>query len=472
MSEGKRADRVGCAEFRRNLASDAMDRRGFVKAGALGFGGLSLANLMRLEATTQNRKKVSRDKSVIILWKRGGPSQHETWDPKPDAPKEYRGAFGAMPTKVPGTHICDLLPKCAKMTDKFAIIRSLHHKNAGHSAGDQILFTGYPPGKNPNENSYPSCGSIVAKQLGHLSPELPPYVMIPRTLPGVEPAYLGKKYGPFYTQADPANDSTWPKNGGKFEVPNFELTDGLDFNRLDTRRNLLGSFDKIRRDIDNTGNAEAIDKFQQQALDIVTSSKARDAFNLDAEPMAIRERYGFMERYNAPTPDRCGVPAWSQRILLARRLVEAGVRLVTVDLRWWDTHVKGYESMRDGFLPRWDQAYTALLADLEQRGLMDSVMVVAWGEFGRSPKVNATGGRDHYPGVFSAAISGGGIRGGTVVGSSDDKGALPKDRPVRPQDVLATMYRHLGVDTTEQYKDFAGRPHPVLPFGEPIEELF
>ncbi len=472
MGESKRADRTGCAEFRRNLASDAIDRRGFVKAGALGLGGLSLASLMCAEAAVKNRKKVSRDKSVIILWKRGGPSQHETWDPKPDAPSEYRGAFGAMRTKVPGTQICDLLPKCAKMTDKFAIIRSLHHKNAGHSAGDQILFTGYPPGRNPGENVYPSCGSIVAKQLGHLNPALPPYVMIPRTLPGVEPAYLGKKYGPFYTQVDPADSSTWPKNGGKFEVPNFELTDGLDFNRLDTRRNLLGSFDKIRRDIDNTGNAEAIDKFQQQALDIVTSPRARDAFNLDAEPMAIRERYGFRARYNAPTPDRCGVPAWSQRILLARRLVEAGVRLVTVDLRWWDTHVKGYESMRDGFLPRWDQAYTALLTDLEHRGLMDSVMVVAWGEFGRTPKVNATGGRDHYPNVFSAAMCGGGIRGGTVVGSSDDKGAFPKDRPVQPQDILATMYRHLGVDTTEQYEDFAGRPHPVLPFGEPIEELF
>ena len=242
MARSERADLVGCPEFRRNLA---MDRRGFVKAGALGLGGLSLAHLMRLEAGVKDRKKVSRDKSVIILWKRGGPSQHETWDPKPDAPKEYRGAFGTMPTKVPGTHICDLLPKCAAMTDKFAIIRSLHHKNAGHSAGDQILFTGYPPGKNPNENTYPSCGSIVAKQLGHLNPELPPYVMIPRHLPGVEPAYLGKKYGPFYTGAAPADSSTWPKNKGKFQVPNFELAEGLDFNRLDTRRNLLGSFDKV-----------------------------------------------------------------------------------------------------------------------------------------------------------------------------------------------------------------------------------
>ena len=194
MGESERANRIGCAEFRRNLA---LDRRGFVKAGALGLGGLSLANLMRPEAGVKNRKKVSRDKSVIILWKRGGPSQHETWDPKPDAPKEYRGAFGAMRTKVPGTHICDLLPKCAKMTDKFAIIRSLHHKNAGHSGGDQILLNGYPAGKQPNVNIQPGSGAIVARQLGHLSPELPRYVMIPRTLPGVEPAYVGKKYGPF-----------------------------------------------------------------------------------------------------------------------------------------------------------------------------------------------------------------------------------------------------------------------------------
>ena len=469
MSQGERANRIGCAEFRRNLA---MDRRGFVKAGALGLGGLSLANLMRAEAAVKNRDAVSNDKCVIILWKRGGASQHETWDPKPDAPQEYRGSFGAMSTKVPGTQICDLLPQCAKMTDKFAILRSLHHKNAGHSAGDQILFTGYPPGRSPNENVYPSCGSIVAKQLGHLNPELPPYVMIPRHLPGVESAYLGKKYSPFYTQADPANKATWPQNGGKFEVPNFELTNGLDFNRLDSRRGLLNGFDSIRRDIDNTGNAEAMDKFQQQALDIVTSPKARDAFNLDAEPMKLRERYGFMPQYNAPTPDRCGVPSWSQRILLARRLVEAGVRLVTVDLRWWDTHVKGYETMRDGFLPRWDQAYTALLTDLEKRGLMDRVMVVAWGEFGRTPKVNSKGGRDHWPRVSPAIMFGGGIRTGQVIGATDKIAGECTERPIHYQDVIATMYQHLGLNPNAvTVEDTTGRPQYLCDTGRPILEL-
>ena len=452
----------GCEEFRRNLA---IDRRGFVKAGALGMAGLSLSQVLKAESAV-DPAKTSKEKSVIILWQRGGPSQHETWDPKPDAPQDYRGAFGAMSTNVPGIQICDLLPKCAKVMDKFSIIRSLYHTDAGHSAGDQIMFTGYPPNKgNPNENYYPSCGSIVAEQQGHLNPDFPPYVMIPRRLPGVDPAYLGKKYAPFETQADPAVE-------GPFNLPNFSLGDSLSLNRLDSRKGLLRSFDDIRREVDVSGSMEAADGFNQQAFDILTSPKARDAFDLDAEPRALRERYGFMPEYKAPTPDRCGVPAWSQRMLLARRLVEAGVRLVTVDLRWWDTHVKGYETMRDGFLPRWDQAYSALLHDLEDRGLSDNVMVVAWGEFGRTPKVNSTGGRDHYPNVFSASVSGGGIQGGRVVGESDSKGAEPKERPVKPQDVLATMYRHLGIDVTKQYLDHGGRPVPVLPFGTPIDELF
>ncbi len=456
------ANAFGCEEFRRNLA---IDRRGFVKAGALGMAGLSLPQVLKAESTA-DAAKTSNEKSVIILWQRGGPSQHETWDPKPDAPQDYRGAFGAMSTNVPGIQICDLLPKCAKVMDKFSIIRSLYHTDAGHSAGDQIMFTGYPPNKgNPNENYYPSCGSIVAEQQGHLNPELPPYVMIPKRLPGVDPAYLGKKYAAFETQADPAVE-------GPFNLPNFSLGDSLSLNRLDSRKGLLKSFDDIRREVDVSGSMEAADGFNQQAFDILTSPKARDAFDLDAEPRALRERYGFMPEYKAPTPDRCGVPAWSQRMLLARRLVEAGVRLVTVDLRWWDTHVKGYETMRDGFLPRWDQAYSALLQDLEDRGLSDNVMVVAWGEFGRTPKVNSTGGRDHYPNVFSASVSGGGIQGGRVVGESDSKGAEPKERPVKPQDVLATMYRHLGIDVTKQYLDHGGRPVPVLPFGTPIDELF
>ena len=444
----------------------SFNRRHFLKAGALGMTGLSLSDILRLQAASSSTPSQYKNKSVIILWQRGGPSQHETWDPKPDAPQEYSGAFGSMPTKVPGIHICDLLPNCAKHIDKFSILRSLHHTDAGHSAGDQIMFTGYPPQKgNPGVNIHPSFGSIVAEQQQQLCPDLPAYVMIPRRLPGVDPAYLGKKYGPFETLADPATE-------GPFRIPNFELSDSLSFNRLADRKSLLANFDGLRHQLDISDKIEAADEFTQQAFEILTSPKAREAFDLDAEPDHIRQRYGFMPAYKAPTPDRCGVPAWNQRILLARRLVEAGVRIVTVDLRWWDTHVKGYETMRDGFLPRWDIAYPALLQDLHERGMMDDVMVIAWGEFGRTPRVNKTGGRDHYPSVFSASISGGGIQGGRVIGESDSKGAEPRERPLRPQDVLATLYRHLGIDTHKAYFDFSGRPVPVLPFGDPINELF
>jgi hypothetical protein len=456
----KRLD--GCPEFRHTLQH--LDRRSFVKAGVLGSMGLSLSDLLRSEARASSPTPTSKVNSVIILWMRGGPSHIDMWDPKPDAPAEYRGEFGTRPTREPGINLIDLLPMSAKIMNKWAIIRSLHHHDAGHSTGDQICFTGYNAGPMPDENIHPSCGSIVSKQLGHLSPHLPAYVMIPRMNPGTGAAYLGVAHKPFETQADPAQP-------GPFRLPNFSLPEGVTLERVGDRKGLLKSFDSIRRAVDQSGQLEAVDRYQHQAWDIVTSTAAREAFDLDRESHAVRQRYGFMEQFNAPTPDRCGCPAWSQRVLLARRLVEAGVRLVTVDLRWWDTHVKGFESLKLGFLDRWDMAYTALIEDLESRGLLDTTMVLAWGEFGRTPKVNAQAGRDHYPGVFSAALAGGGIKGGTVVGSSDEKGAFPKSNPKTPQDVLATIYRHLGIDIHAEYLN-NGRPVPVLPSGKPVEELF
>jgi hypothetical protein len=441
------------------------DRRSFLKSGILGAAGLSLAGLLRLEARASSVSATTRGQpSVIILWMRGGPSHIDMWDPKPDAPAEYRGEFGVKSTCVPGIVLSDLLPQCGRIMDKWSIVRSLHHYDPGHSSGDQICFTGYLSGPNPDQNIHPSCGSIVARQLGHRTPTLPAYVMIPRMVPGTGPAYLGVTYKPFETGVDPAQP-------GPFKLPNFALPQGMTLEQLGCRRQLIRSFDGLRREIDSNGQVQALDQFQQRAWDILTSSAARDAFDLDREPGPVRERYGFMPPFDPRAANRCGAPAWSQRILLARRLVEAGVRLVTVDLRWWDTHVKGFESLRLGFLPRFDQAYSALIEDLDQRGLLSSTLVIAWGEFGRTPKVNNDAGRDHYPNVFSAALAGGPIKGGRVVGESDAKGAFPKTNAKTPQDVLATMYRHLGVNINAEYLNNAGRPIRVLPSGTPIDDL-
>jgi hypothetical protein len=456
--------REGCPKSRSTLQHP--DRRSFVKAGMLGSMGLSLSQLLRSEARASSVKPSAAGKltSVIILWMRGGPSHIDMWDPKPDAPAEYRGEFGTKPSKVPGINLIDLLPMSGRIMDKWSIIRSLHHHDAGHSTGDQICFTGYNAGPMPDENIHPSCGAIVSKQLGHLSPKLPAYVMIPRMVPGTNSAYLGVAHKPFETQADPAQP-------GPFRLPNFSLPEGITVERVGERKGLLKSFDAIRRDVDRNGQLEAVDRYQQKAWEIVTSSAARDAFDLDREPQAVRERYGLMPAFDPKASNRCGCPNWSQRMLLARRLVEAGVRLVTVDLRWWDTHVKGFESLKLGFLDRWDRAYTALIEDLEVRGLLDSTLVLAWGEFGRTPRVNADAGRDHYPNVFSAALAGGGVKGGRAIGESDEKGAFPKSNPKTPQDVLATVYRHLGIDTHAEYLN-NGRPVPVLPSGKPVDELF
>jgi hypothetical protein len=451
----------GCADLR---ATFTPDRRSFLKAGLLGTAGLSLADLLRAEARSPSPTRGGRPPCAIILWMRGGPSHLDMWDPKPDAPKEYRGEFGVLKTKVPGVLLSDLLPRSARVMDRWAIVRSLHHNDPGHSSGDQVCFTGYPAGPNPEDNVHPSCGSVVSRQLGHLSPKLPAYVMIPRMVPGTGPAYLGVAHKPFETLADPANP-------GPFRLPNFDLPAGVTLERLGDRRALLRGFDTLRRDLDTSGQLGAVDSFGRKAWDILTSRAARDAFDLDREPAPVRQRYGFMPPFDPKAANRCGAPAWSQRVLLARRLVEAGVRLVTVDLRWWDTHVKGFESLRVGFLPRFDRAFSALVEDLEARGLLESTLVIAWGEFGRTPRVNNDAGRDHYPNVFSAALAGGPVKGGRVVGESDAKGAFPKTNPKTPQDVLATLYRHLGVDTQVQYTNNAGRPVSVLPSGKPIEEL-
>jgi hypothetical protein len=453
----------GCDGFRQQML---LDRRALLKVGMLGAAGLALPDLLRAEAQAARAGKFAdKEKSVIILWMRGGPSQHDMWDPKPEAPREIRGEFSPISTNVPGIQLGELIPKSAKMMDKWSMVRSVHHRpedgNVGHSMADQICFTGYPPGPNPDMNVMPSIGSIVSKFQQHLTPDLPAYVMIPKINPGTAAGWLGSAYDPFVTLADPAQPVP-------FAVQNFGLAEGLTADRLTARRELLTPLDKISRARDMA----SMDEFQSRALDIVTGGKAQKAFDLESEPQSMRERYGLQAEFDPKDPTRCSAPNWAQRILLARRLVEAGVRMVTVDCRWWDFHVQGFDSQRRGFLPRWDQAYTALIEDLEQRGLLEKTLVVAWGEMGRTPRVNDKAGRDHWPYVFSAAFAGGGVQGGRAVGSSDQQGAVPKDNPKLVHDVLATMYRHLGVDYSLSNIDASGRPRQVLSEGAPIDELF
>lgn len=445
-----------------------IDRRGILHLGLLGGFGLGLSDLLRQQAQAEQTAK--RVNSVIILHMRGGPSQLETWDMKPDAPIEIRGEFKPIPTNVSGIQICELLPQTAAIMDKWSIIRSLQHLpeygDVSHSRGDQVVFTGHAPGVNENENSHPSMGSVVAKQLQHLDPTMLAYVMVPRMIPGTGSAYLGPTCRPFETLADPA------AKGKKFEVQNLSAPQGVTVDQISDRRQLLNSLDRIRRDVDHTDIIGAMDSYQRQAWEIITGPRVRQAFDLDSESQATRDRYGNPAQYTPRMRAGGDNPGWNQRLLLARRLVEAGVRLVTVDLRWWDTHDDNFWSLKNGFLPPFDQCYSALIEDLDQRGLLDTTLVVAWGEHGRTPRVNATAGRDHWMSAFSAAIAGGGVQGGRVIGSTDSQAAVAKDNPKYPQDVLATVYRHLGVDPTMNYTDHAGRPNPVLPFGKPIDELF
>ena len=448
-----------------------IDRRGILHLGLLGGFGLGLSDLLRLQARAEpSTAALQRVNSVIILHMRGGPSQLETWDMKPEAPIEIRGEFKPISTSVPGIEICELLPQTAAIMHKWSIIRSLQHLpeygDVSHSRGDQVVFTGHAPGINESINSHPSMGSVVAKQLQHFDPTMLSYVMVPRMIPGTGSAYLGPTCRPFETLADPA------AQGQKFEVQNLSTPSGVAVDQISDRQRLLTSLDRIRRDVDRTEVLAAMDSYQRQAWEIITGPRVRQAFDLDSEPQAVRDRYGYPAQYTPRMRAGGDNPGWNQRLLLARRLVEAGVRLVTVDLRWWDTHDDNFWSLKNGFLPPFDQCYSALIEDLDQRGLLDTTLVVAWGEHGRTPRVNATAGRDHWMSAFSAAIAGGGVQGGRVIGSTDSQAAVAKDNPKYPQDVLATVYRHLGVDPTINYTDHAGRPHPVLPFGKPIDELF
>jgi hypothetical protein len=456
-------------DFINPLASrrcDGVTRRSFLRAGSLGVGlaGLNLSGLLRARAVAgTSGGPTSDERSVILVWLDGGPPQHETYDPKPDAPIEFRGPLKAMETKVPGIQVSELLPYHARMMDKMSLIRSIHHDNGDHFTGAHWMLTGYGgPNGNDLPARNPSAGSIITKLLGPRKAGIPPYVGLPNThsvglIPGYHGgAYLGVTQNPFIADGDPNLDT--------YQVQNLSLPTGIDTSRVGDRRTLLASFDKARRDVDASGIMDGLDRFDQQAFELVLGSSARRAFDIRKEDPRLRERYGRHQ--------------WGQSALMARRLVEAGVRFVTLTYGGWDFH-SSLDSGMKRVLPIIDKAISSLVEDLADRGLLESTAVLVMGEFGRTPRMNTTGvpgsdpvpGRDHWGNVMSVLVAGGGFPGGQVVGSSNSRGEVPRDRPLRPQDFLVTLYHQLGISPDTSFPDLAGRPIPIGSDGQLISEL-
>jgi hypothetical protein len=421
-------------------------RRSFLQVGALAVGGLTLPNLLRLRAAQPAAPK----KSVILIWQAGGPSHIDMYDLKPNAPAEVRGEFKPISTNVPGIQVGEHLPHQAKVFDKLAVVRSAFHTNAGHGMGSQWMQTGYQATIEVNDNIYPSTGSVVARMNGPNDPGLPAYVNLPRQVSFGKAAYLGASYNPFSPDADP--------NSPNFQVRNLKLPGRVDGSRLDRRKQLLHDLDTIRRDIDTKGDIEGLDTFYRDGLEMVTNAKAQAAFDVNREPVKLRDRYGRNDL--------------GQSCLLARRLVEAGVTFVTVQAGGgWDTHGNNFTELKRRLLPQFDMALAALVEDIHDRGLQDDVLVMALGEFGRTPKINKDAGRDHWPGAMSVVYSGGGLRMGQMVGTTNALAEYPTSKPYTPGCVLSTMYHALGIDHKHVFYDHAQRPLPILSEGEPIPEL-
>lgn len=454
-------------------------RRDFLKLGALGLGGGTLSSLLDLRAAASESGKSMPDTSVIFLWLPGGPPHMETYDMKPDAPVEYRGVFKPISTNVAGLDVCEQLPLHARVADKFSLIRSISHTFAGHGDGMKHLLTGRAPG-TPEDfvTIHPMVGSMVAKCRDDVRRGVPNYVTV--TDPGREgidvygfgSAYLGPASLPFIFAGDPSDP--------KFEVPNLAPL-AQAAGRMPERLGLLGQLD---RNTASTGLMASTSVYRERAVDLLQSNVARKAFDIAAEAPQLRQKYGMH--------------AWGQRCLLARRLVEHGASFVTMVLENpyqsglpalkegtynWDSHAVNCHMFNDlqHRLPIYDRCVSALIEDLYDRGLDKKVMLVVTGEFGRTPRIEnqlgtQTGviqpGRDHWPNAMSVLISGGGLRTGQVVGSTTSKGEVPKDRPLRPTDLWATVFHHLGIDWLDtSFPDFRGRPLPILPSGEPIREL-
>ena len=420
----------------RHLHRTNWGRRDFMKIGSLAFAGLDLPKLLASNAR-------GSDMSCIVLFQFGGASQLDTFDPKPDAPSDIRSSFKPISTKVPGTQISELLPQTAKLTDKIAIIRSLHAVEAIHERARQHMFSGTRP---RNELLHPSLGSVMAREWGSKN-GLPPFVSIPESDLSAEAGFLGPTYDPFVS-GDPNKET--------FSVRDLTLPSGITLDEAGARTRLLSALDSQFKQIEESAIVQSMDEFFHKAFDLISSPAAKKAFDIGAEPEKLRDKYG-----------RSTI---GQGALLARRLVEAGVRLATVFQYGYDTHVNN-EPTNKKIVPELDRAFVALIEDLEERGRLDTTLVLVVGDFGRTPKVNFSGGRDHWPRACSIALAGAGIQGGALIGATDAHASDPIERPVTVEDVGATIYKALGIDAKKIYMAGA-RPVALNKEGEPINELW
>ncbi|MHC4878476.1 MAG: DUF1501 domain-containing protein [Planctomycetota bacterium] len=437
---------------------DGMNRRNALRVGlgaTLG-GTIGLPQLLAAESAAQGRVAGAKDDvSLIILFLQGGLSTIDTLDLKPQAPPEFRGEFSPIDSVVSGMQVCEHLPQLARTANLFSLVRNFTHHNSGHGPADHYMLTGYFPragfngGLKPN-NHNPAHGSIISKMLGPRG-SVPPYVCLPKMHNSGGSAYLGSSYAPFVVEADP--------NAPDFKVPDLIPPLVVDSNRMNNRRQLMRTVDRFQKKAEVTANSgtRALTTFQQKAFDLITSPATKIAFDIQSEGDEMRERYG---RHSL-----------GQSCLMARRLVEAGVRCVTIDHTNWDTHYNNFDVLKNDLLPHLDTGLPALLTDLDERGLLDTTLVCVMGEFGRTPRVNKSAGRDHWGPSNTILLAGGGVQGARVIGATNPRGERPASDPVGPEDLAATLYHCLGIDAEHEFFTPEGRPVKIVNDGRIIDGL-
>jgi hypothetical protein len=429
---------------------EGTNRREFIRVGSLGLAGLTLPTLLQANAASAKKKEPVDNLSVIFMWMQGGPSHIDTFDPKPNAPSDIRGEFSVIPTNIPGVQISEHLPMMAKNLDKYSIIRSGYSYNGSHGVADAYMLTGWR--FNPS-TVYPTYGAVMSRELGYRN-GMPPYVQLGNSIDqrfgGGLPGYAGSEHNPFIIQEDPSK--------ADFSIDGVSLPNGLTSSRFGRRERMLQKLDNWQKKIETKGNdVGAMNSFYDKAFSMVTSPAAKRAFDLSQEPVKVRERYGMNK--------------FGQSCLLARRLVESGVRFINVTMGGWDTHANNFKTLKDRNLPTIDQSWSALLEDLQTRGMLEKTMVIWLGDFGRTPKINSAAGRDHWAGSTVFCMGGGGMKVGSVIGKSDANAEQPVTPPIQIEDIAATLYTILGIPLDKHYVAPDGRPFRINLNGKVVNEI-